>query len=164
MHPLIQEAMKKAAVAWLTTPGIPGGYAVWCLWVDDALYLVTGEGEQPAPGLDDAGSVDVAVRGDHGGRILTWPAAATALEPGSPEWDSIAPQLAAKRLNAPGPVDDTVTRWAASCRLYRLAPVADPVEAGASLSDASGAAPPRPTPATSRTPKPFRLHRVRGAR
>ena len=44
MHPLIQEAMKKAAVAWLTTPGVPGGYAVWCLWVDDALHLVTGEG------------------------------------------------------------------------------------------------------------------------
>jgi hypothetical protein len=164
MHPLIQEAMKKAAIAWVAAPGIPGGYPVWCLWLDEALYLVSGEDEQPAPGLAEGFTVDVSVRGDHGGRILTWPATATALEPGSQEWDSVAPQLAAKRLNAPGPVDETVTRWAASCRLYRLVPVADPVEAGASLSDASGAAPPRPTPAASRTPKPFRLHRVRGAR
>jgi hypothetical protein len=164
MHPLIQEAMKKASVAWLTAPGVSGGYAVWCLWLEDALYLVTGDGEQPAPGLVEAGTVDVSARGDHGGRIVTWPAAVTRVEPGGPEWETIAPQLAAKRLNAPGAVDGTVARWAATCRVYRLVPVADPVEAGADLSDASGAAPPRPTPATNRTPKPFRLHRVRGAR
>jgi hypothetical protein len=164
MHPLIQEAMKKAAVAWLTAPGVTGGYAVWCLWVDDGLHLVTGDGEQPAPGLAGAGTVDVSVRGDHGGRILTWPASVNRIEPGGPEWDTIAPQLAAKRLNAPGPTDETVARWATTCQVYRLAPVADPVEAGPSLSDASGAEPPRPTPAANHTPKPFRLHRVRGAR
>jgi hypothetical protein len=164
MHPLIQEAMKKAAVAWLTAPGVTGRYAVWCLWIEDGMYLVTGEGEQPAPGLAGAGTVDVSVRGDHGGRILTWPASVTRIEPGGPEWDAVAPQLAAKRLNAPGSTDETVGRWAATCRVYRLAPVADPVEAGPTLSQDSGAEPPRPTPAASRTPKPFRLHRVRGAR
>ena len=164
MHPLIQEAMKKAAVAWLTAPGVAGGYAVWCLWVDDALLLVTGDGEQPAPGLAGAGTVDVSVRGDHGGRILTWPASVTRIAPGGEEWGAVAPQLAAKRLNAPGSTDDTVARWAATCAVYRLVPVADPVEAGPDLSDASGAAPPRPTPAANHTPKPFRLHRVRGAR
>jgi hypothetical protein len=164
MHPLIQEAMKKAAVAWLAAPGIPGGYPVWCLWLDDALYLVSGEGEQPAPGLAEGFTVDVSVRGDHGGRILTWPAAVGRVQPGSPEWDEVAPQLAAKRLNAPGPVDETVDRWVTTCWIYRLVPIAEPVEAGPDLSDASGAAPPRPTPAANRTPKPFRLHRVRGAR
>jgi hypothetical protein len=132
--------------------------------VDDALHLVTGDGEQPAPRLADTGTVDVSVRGDHGGRIVTWPASVVRLEPGSPEWDTVAPQLAAKRLNAPGSIDATVARWAMTCRVYRLAPVADPVEAGPDLSDASGAAPPRPTPAANDTPKPFRLHRVRGAR
>lgn len=88
----------------------------------------------------------------------------TRIEPGGPEWDAVAPQLAAKRLNAPGSTDETAARWAAACRVYRLAPVADPVEAGPTLSHASGAEPPRPTPAASHTPKPFRLHRVRGAR
>src|SRR5215470_3083743 len=136
MDPLIQEAAKKAAVAWLTAPGVPGGYAVWCLWADDALHLVTGEGEQPAPGLSRSGSVDVSLRGDHGGRIVTWPASVRELEPDSPEWAAIAPQLAAKRLNAPGSVDETVARWAATCQIYRLVPIADPVEAGPSLADA----------------------------
>jgi hypothetical protein len=164
MDPLIQEAAKKAAVAWLIAPGVPGGYPVWCLWVDDALHLVTGEGEQPTPGLSRSNAVDVSMRGDHGGRIVTWPAAVRELEPDSPEWSAVAPQLAAKRLNAPGSVDDTVARWTTTCRIYRLVPAADPIEAGTALSDASGAAPPRPTPAATRTPKPFRLHRVRGAR
>jgi hypothetical protein len=164
MHPLIQEAMKKAAVAWLTVPGGSGGYPVWCLWLDDALYLVSGDGEQPAPGLAESATAEVSVRGDHGGRIVTWPAAVARLDPDDPAWATIAPQLAAKRLNAAGSVDETVARWAAHCRISRLTPVADPVEAGAGLSDASGAAPPRPTPAANPTPKPFRLHRVRGAR
>ena len=84
------------------------------------------------------------------------------LEPDSPEWAAVAPQLAAKRLNAPGSVDVTVARWAATCQIYRLVPIADPIEAGPNLSDASGAAAPRPTPAATHTPKPFRLHRVRG--
>ena len=46
--------MKRAAVAWLTVPGQPGPYPVWCLWLDGALYVVSGPGEQPAPGLAGA--------------------------------------------------------------------------------------------------------------
>lgn len=164
MDPLILEAAKKAAVAWLTAPGVPGGYAVWCLWLDDALYLVSGEGEQPAPGLARSGSVDVSLRGDHGGRIVTWPASVREVEPDGTEWATVAPQLAAKRLNAAGSVDETVARWVATCRIYRLVPAAEPIEAGATLSDDPGAAPPRPTPAATHTPRPFRLHRVRGGR
>src|SRR5262249_56744548 len=59
VHPLVDEAMKKAAIAWLSVetgrtdegrlPRASGPtgrpYPVWCLWVDVALYLVSGPGE-----------------------------------------------------------------------------------------------------------------------
>lgn len=161
MDPLVEEATKKAEVAWLTVPGGHRPFVVWCLWLDGALYLVAGPGEQPAPGLPGTPTVDVTVRGDHGGQIVTWPATVTRVDPESEAWTTVAPQLAGKRLNAPGTTEETVRRWATECVLYRLMPAADPIAAGATLPDASGAAPPPPTPAARRTPKPFRLHRVR---
>jgi hypothetical protein len=156
MQPLVEEAMKKAELAWLGRPAT----AVWCLWVDSTLYVVHGPGEQPAPGLAEAGTVDVTVRGDHGGRILTWPALVSRVEPGSAEWDRVVPQLAGKRLNASGTTGQTVARWAAECVVSGLTPAGNPT-AGAELPDDSGAAPPPPSPATRRTANPFRLHRVR---
>ena len=152
--------MKKAAVAWLTVPGRDRAYAVWCAWVDGALYLVSGDGEQAAPGLADAATADVTARGDHGGRIVTWPAEVTRLVPGTPDWDAIAPQLAAKRLNSAGTAEQTVTRWSVGCVLHRLVPAGEPV-AGRSLPDGSLAAPPPPSPAARTTRRPFRLHRIR---
>ena len=164
MHPLVEEAMKKAAVAWLAVPDQPGPYPVWCLWLDGALYLVSGPGEQPTPGLPGAPLVRVSTRGDHGGRIVTWTGRADLVEPDSEQWASVAPQLAGKRLNAPAGVPETVRRWAAGCSIHRLTPREDPIEAGNTADAGSGAAPPRSTPAASRTVKPFRLHRVRGRR
>ena len=76
----------------------------------------------------------------------------------------VTAQLAGKRLNASGTVEETAARWAAECVVSRLAPAGDPVEAASTLPDASGAAPPPPTPATRRTRNPFRLHRVRRPR
>ncbi len=161
MQPLVDEAMKKAAVAWLTVPGAGPAYAVWCLWIDGALYLVSGPGEQKAPGLPEAVGVVVTARGDHGGRIVSWPAAVSRLVPGTEEWAAIAPQLAAKRLNASGGAEQTVARWAEGCVLSRLTPTGEPTEAGATLPADSLAAPPPPTPAARTTRLPFRLHRVR---
>jgi hypothetical protein len=163
MHPLVDEAMKKAVIAWLTTPGnLP--YGVWCMWQEDALYLVSGPGEQPAPGLAGASAAQVTVRGDHGGRVLTWTAEVSRVEPGSEEWTKVVPQLAGKRLNATGTADETGARWAGECVVSRLVPTGELTEAGPSLPDASGAAPPPPTEATRRPAKPFRLHRVRKPR
>jgi len=163
MHPLVEEAMKKAAVAWLAVPGQTGPYPVWCLWLDGSLWLVSGPGEQPAPGLADASAVNVSTRGDHGGRIVTWPARVGRPAPETEEWSAAATALAGKRLNAPASADQTVRRWAAECLVSRLTPDGDPIEAAPHLDDGSAAAPPRPSPATTRTPNPFRLHRVRGA-
>jgi hypothetical protein len=162
--PLVDEAMKKAAVAWLTVPDVGPAYAVWCVWIDGALYLVTGPGEQAAPGLAEAAEVCVTARGDHGGRIVTWPATVSRLTFGTDEWEAIAPQLAGKRLNSTGTTEQIVTRWGAECVVSRLAPAGAPTEAGPTLPAASLAAPPPPTPATRATRRPFRLHRVRRPR
>jgi hypothetical protein len=161
LPPIIEEAMKKAAVAWVTVPEVWPTYAVWCSWVDGALYIVSGPGEQPAPGLADTAVAKVTARGDHGGRIVTWPAAVSRVMPGTEEWGTVAPQLAGKRLNASGTNEETVARWAAECVLSRLAPAGEPTEAGPTLPAASLAAPPPPTPAARPARRPFRLHRVR---
>ncbi|BCB80102.1 hypothetical protein GCM10022251_07210 [Phytohabitans flavus] len=156
--PLVTEALKKAAVAWVSVGGEPAR-ALWCLPIDDALYVVSGPGEQAAPGLADAAEARVSLRGDHGGRIVTWPAKVTRVEPHSEEWTVVAPQLATKRLNAPGPATALAERWAAECAVNRLAPAGDPEPPG----DESEAAPPRESPAARPAKRPFRLHRVRGA-
>jgi hypothetical protein len=121
MQALVEEAMRKAAVAWLDVPGRPP-YLVWCLWVDGSLYVVSGPDEQPAPGLAEAVSVvRVSARGDHGGRIVTWPARVSRVRPDSEEWDTVVPQLAAKRLNGP-PARDLVERWTGTAVVSRLTP------------------------------------------
>ncbi|MFV2017619.1 hypothetical protein [Micromonospora sp. LOL_023] len=158
--PLVEEAVKKASVAWVSVDGAPAR-ALWCLPVDGVLYLIDGPGEQSAAGLAAGVPAAVTLRGDHGGRIVTWPATVTLVEPAGEQWESIAPQVAAKRLNAPGSPADLVQRWSTECRLFRLAPADAPVTAGAALPDGSLAAPPRPTTATRPTRRPFRLHRVR---
>ncbi|WP_200215296.1 hypothetical protein [Micromonospora coerulea] len=158
--PLVDEAVKKAAVCWVSVADGPA-YALWCLPLDGDLLIVTGPGEQAAPGLADATEAQVTLRGDHGGRIVTWPARVTRLRPDTEEWAAAAPLVAAKRLNAPGPSADLVRRWAAEgCALNRLAP-AGPPAAGTDLPAASLAEEPRPTPAVRATRKPFRLHKVR---
>jgi hypothetical protein len=160
MSRLVDEAIKKAAVAWVAVTGQPP-LALWCLPLDGALYLVSGPGEQSAPGIEDATEASVTLRGDHGGRIVTWSAEVSRVEPGTEKWGSVVPQLAAKRLNAPGPAEALAARWADECLITRLTPAGEPVEAGASLPTGSLAAAPRPTRAARRTANPFRLHRVR---
>lgn len=130
MHPLVEEAARKAAVAWLRPDGQARSYPVWCLWAGDALYVVSGPGEQAAPGLADAGTALVSLRGDHGGRIVTWPAAASRIEPDSDEWQAVVPQLVAKRLNATGTTEQIAARWATGCVVTRLAPAGDPIAEG----------------------------------
>lgn len=158
--PLVDEVARKVSIAWLTVGDGPA-YAVWCLGVDGHLYVVSGPGEQPAPGLAGADSALVTARGDHGGRIVTWPVRVERLWPGNDEWATIAPQLATKRLNAPVGAEALVQRWAAECVISRLVPAGAPVEAGGTLPDVSHAAAPVDTPATRRPRRPFRLHRVR---
>ncbi|MFI7608633.1 hypothetical protein ACIBTV_26265 [Micromonospora sp. NPDC049366] len=158
--PLVDEVIKKAAVAWVSASGGPA-VALWCATLDGTVLVVSGPGEQAAPGLADATRAEVTMRGDHGGAIVTWPAQVSRVLPGTEEWDTLAPLVAAKRLNAPGPSADLVRRWAdEGCALNRLTPAGEPL-AGDALPSDSRAEPPRETPAVRAARKPFRLHRVR---
>lgn len=156
--PLVAEAMRKAAIVWVEPPGHPVT-AAWLVWHDDAAYLVSGGGEQPVPGLADATSCTVTVRGDSGGRIVTWPAAVTRVEPGGDVWTTVVPLLVGKRLNLVGP-DVAPDRWAREATVTRLVPAGDPED----LPSTSGAAAPRPTPATTPVHVPRTLHRRRRRR
>lgn len=157
---VLDEAIKKAAIAWISVGDGPA-YALWCMPVETSLVVVSGPGEQFAPGLAEAERATVRLRGDHGGLIVQSEATVTRLVPGSEEWTEIAPQLAGKRLNASGTADDLVARWVAdSCALVRLTPVAEAAAGSAELPADSRAAPPRETPARVETRRPFRLHRV----
>jgi hypothetical protein len=154
MHPAVAEAMKKAAVAWLGV-GDRTPYAVWCAWFTDALFVVTGPGEQPAPGLDGAESVVVIARGDQGGRVVTWRAAVERVAPGTDTWDTIVTQLAGKRLNS-ATAPDLAARWAVECLVTRLTPMDEETIAPPT---GSLAAPPAPTPAVHLPRTPFHLNR-----
>jgi hypothetical protein len=167
VHPLIAESMKKAAIVWLSDLDGPDAtpdrrpVAAWCTWIAEALYVVSGPGEQPAPGLAGATRATVTGRGDNGARIVSWPAEVTRLRPGTEDWDQVVPALAGKRLNLPAD-EDTPARWATTCAVTRLTPTGDPAtDPGANLPDDSLAAPAPGSPAARRTGIPFHLHRVR---
>jgi hypothetical protein len=113
--------MKKAAAAWLEVAG-HDPYAVWCAWAKGGLSVVSGPGEQPAPGLADAAQALVIARGDHGGAIVAWRAAVSRMDPNGAQWAELVPGLAAKRLNAE-PTGQLVERWAQSNVVSRLIPV-----------------------------------------
>ncbi len=160
-HPVVAEAIKKAAVVWASVGDGPA-LALWCMPLDGALYVVAGPGEQYAPGLAEARTATLSLRGDHGGRIVTCPATVRRLEPGGEEWETVAPQLAQKRLNASGTFAELVERWqAAGCAVVALTPAEGAGETGADLPDHAAAEPPRETPARVPVRRPFKLHRVR---
>ncbi|GAB7041895.1 MULTISPECIES: hypothetical protein [Catenuloplanes] len=162
-HPLVDEALRKASVAWVSVGGRPAT-ALWCLAVDGVLHVVSGPGEQAAPGLADASAARVTLRGDHGGAVVAWDATVSRLSPTDERWTEIATQLAGKRLNAPGSTADLVARWSTECVISRLTPAGTDPATGTTLPAGSQAAPPRESPAARPARKPFRLHRVRGRR
>jgi hypothetical protein len=158
---LVDEAIKKAAVAWISVGDGPA-LGLWCMPLEGALVLVSGPGEQAAPGLAEASAATIRLRGDTGGLIVISEATVERLAPGSEDWITIAPQLAGKRLNASGTAEELVARWAADgCAVVRLTPAAASAIAAPNLPDDSEVAAPRETPARVKVRKPFRLHRVR---
>jgi hypothetical protein len=135
---------------------------LWCMPLEGSLIVVSGPGEQHAPGLADAARVSVRLRGDSGGLIVITEATVERLTPGTEEWTTVAPQLANKRLNVPGTADELVARWAESgCAVVRLTPAPDESVSAPNLPDSSQAEPPRETPARIEVRRPFRLHRVK---
>ncbi|MFJ2257926.1 hypothetical protein ACIOKD_06175 [Streptomyces sp. NPDC087844] len=179
---LVEEATKKSGLIWVRGSGVPSldpqdrgrdqgrdrdqdadpdqgapARALWHVWHDGAVCLVgDGPGEQPLPGLVDGREAVVTVRSkDKGGRLVSWTATVVELAPGSEEWGVAVGELKGKRLNAPDG-EAMTERWARECRVVRLAPTG----VTASLPEGSLAAPPVPTPATTRLPVPAALPRL----
>jgi hypothetical protein len=158
---LLDEAIKKAAVAWIAVDDGPA-LGLWCMPLEGSLIVVSGPGEQFAPGLGEAKAATVRLRGDTGGLIVTWDAEVARLTPGGEEWTTVAPQLAGRRLNASGSADELVARWAETgCAVVRLTPADSAPISAPDLPDDSQAAPPRDTPARVPVRRPFHLHRPR---
>ncbi|MEV0318752.1 hypothetical protein ACIBKX_19970 [Streptomyces sp. NPDC050658] len=153
---LVEEATKKSGLIWVRGDG-PAARALWHVWHEGAACLVgDGPGEQPLPGLADGSTAEVTVRSkDKGGRVIAWTASVTELAPRSEEWEAAVGELKGKRLNAPD-AERMTERWAAECRVVRLAPK----DAVTELPDGSLAAPPLPTSATTRQPVPDALPRL----
>ena len=160
---LIAELGKKTSVCWLrySVYGWPATeHAVWHVWHDDALLLVSGGTEQPIPDLEDAEWVEVIMRSkDNGGRLVTWIGVPRRVMPDSPEWAASAAALASERISIASSVRDSQasgrsTRWfSGSSRTVSCSRHPD------SLSPSSHAAAPRKTSATTRGPLPRILHR-----
>jgi hypothetical protein len=158
---VLDEALKKAALAWVSVGDGPA-LGLWCMPLDGALIVVTGPGEQFAPGLPDAHRATVRLRGDSGGLIVVAEMTVARILPGSDDWATVAPQLAAKRLNARGSADEVVTRWVETgCTVLRLTPAEQGPTTAPDLPAESAAATPRETPARVEVRRPFRLHKVR---
>jgi hypothetical protein len=155
---LVAEACKKSGMIWVQVPG-SRPRAAWHVWHagpdGEAAYVVTGDGEQELPGIENADQVLVTVRSkDKGGRLVTWLATSTRVEPGSPEWDGVVPALVGNRLNARDG-DAAADRWATNARVTRLRPTGQVPEKPGQLPTDPLTAPPPPSPATTRTPVPF---------
>ncbi|MFG2649144.1 hypothetical protein [Streptomyces sp. NPDC048436] len=152
---LVEEATKKSGLIWVR--GEEPARALWHVWHEGAAHLVgDGPGEQPLPGLVDGGWAEVTVRSkDKGGRLIAWTALVTELAPRSDAWEAAVAELKGKRLNAPDG-ERMPQRWADECRVVRLTPR----ETVTDLPDGSLAAPPLPTPATTRQPVPQALPRL----
>jgi len=159
---LVEEATRKAGIVWIAAPG-ERAWPAWHHWHDGADHVVTGGLEQPLPGLADGGLAEVTVPSkDTGGRLVTWVAAVSEVPPGGELWEVVVPAMHAKRLNPPDG-DHQPQRWARECTVLRLEPTGEVREAPGAMLDASGAAVPLPSPATTSGPLPYVLGRRKRA-
>jgi hypothetical protein len=159
---LIAELGKKTSVCWLRYSVYgdpPTEHAVWHVWHEDALLLVSEGTEQPLPLITEAEWVEVTMRSkDNGGRLVTWVGVPVRILPTSPAWESAAAALASARISIPS-LTETPKQWERTSVITRIEPNGEVLEAPGSLSKDSHAAAPRPTRAITRGALPRILHR-----
>ncbi|HSV39926.1 MAG TPA: hypothetical protein VLI04_14305 [Nocardioidaceae bacterium] len=159
---LIAELGKKTSVCWLRYSvygNPPTEHAVWHVWHEDALLLVSEGSEQPLPDITDAEWVEVTMRSkETGGRLVTWVGVPQRVLPKSEGWPAAAAALASARISIPS-LSETPKEWANTSVITRIEPSGEVLEAPGSLSDESHAAVPRPTGAITRGALPRILHR-----
>ena len=85
-------------------PGKVSTHAAWHVWVEDALYVVSGGTEQPLPGLAQVDRVEVTMRSkENGGRLVTWVADASAVLPDDERWEPRHRRPRLRPAQRPGP-------------------------------------------------------------
>lgn len=156
---LIAELAGKSDLVWVTVPG-RSPQALWNVWHDNAIAVVTGGIEQPDPGLAHGGSVKVVLRSkENRARQVTVTAAVERLEPGTGAWEAAASALHPKRLNPPDG-EAQPERWARESTVWLLRPTAEVLEQPGAMSDDSHRAEPVATEATTLTRMPFHAGRA----
>ncbi|MCT1618824.1 MULTISPECIES: hypothetical protein [Janibacter] len=124
---LTTEALKTSGVLWLQLPGRER--LTWFATGQDELagqvLVVSGGPEADLGPLPEQLRLVLRSKGD-GGRLLTLHAAAQALSPGNPWWETAATTLLGERLNAPA---DLLDRWRAESTIWLLSPFGTPVQA-----------------------------------
>ena len=153
---LLAEAATKSDLVWLRPAGQSRAWPAWHVWHAGAVHVVSGEGEQPLPDL--TGAVEVVVRSKQTwARLITVPTTARRLDPDDDTWAGAAAALAASRLNSPHPATDLATRWRSTAVITRFDVSGPAVESPEHYDDASGAAAPEPTTATTSGWRPWHL-------
>lgn len=158
---ILDEALKKGALVWLEVGG--RSHARWHAWTDGHVYLLTGDGEQPDPGLSVGQPVRVVVRSkDNRHRLIAFDADLSELTADDTDWDDATSELAKARLNL-ADADSAASRWATpDYTIYRLRPRLPLAEAVDDIPDASHRETPPHTSATTAGRRPWVLHRRRG--
>jgi hypothetical protein len=146
---LLAEAATKSGLVWLRPQGQARAWPAWHVWLDGAVVVVSGPGEQELPDLD--GELELLLRSkDTGARLLTVPARAERLVPGEDAWLPAAEALAGSRLNSRHSPAELPAHWRETgAVITRVVPAGTPVEQPGDYSTASHAAPPAPSPATT---------------
>ena len=128
---LVAELARKTGLCWVRyDPSTGSGHrgrdhAVWHVWHDDALCLVSGGDEQPLPDLPDGARVEVVMRSkDTGGRVLTWVGRVSVVRPEDEAWPGTTAALVAGRLNLRDPAT-AAERWAGSSVVRRIRPTGE---------------------------------------
>jgi len=120
---LIDEATRRSGVVWVTPAGDGRAHALWHLWHDGRMYVVTGGLEQSLPTCSRA-VIAVRSKAQQAGVVVRWVAEVEAVEHGSARWDEVVPLLHARRLNAPDG-EDQPARWARESQLLAFTPTGE---------------------------------------
>jgi hypothetical protein len=123
--PAVQDALKKSTIAWLRVPGDDGRHTVPVWYLYDAkaskMYVLSGERQQEVPGAESLRHCDVIFRWrGHNARIAEIPASVRVITSVDDDWTAIAEKVAEKRLNIPGPPEETAARWREECVILEL--------------------------------------------
>jgi hypothetical protein len=131
LPPDVEKAIKGTDIAWigLIHEGRDVAAPSWFAYQQGRLYVLSDPdrkaGEQFVPGIPDSREVVVIIRREKGKdtALLRFMAAARVIEPGDPEFDSLAAVLADRRRSRHGSPAEAVAKWKqAGCVIAELTP------------------------------------------